>query len=606
MIASSRAEVPSRDQSTLAILCGWLALVLPLGITVWRTSATTQWRDDLPVVRALGLIPLGGEGVVSSVLMQVSSLLPIGGRLGRAALVGALGLALTSRLLHAHALRSLDANAWTPRLGPVLALSAALTATLGATFQLEGTIASGAPIAVALVLFGLLIRPDAQCDDARVWLGFGALVALTALESHVAGACLVVALAAQVGLLGELPTRSSLKWCALGAVFTAALCLVPQLVRPFSDRAWVHLGFGLSTAALTPLDSAADKPGALAVWLREVGVVSLGLGVLGAAWGLLRGRTRWLVAPLALFVLADVVFPASRTGVLITDPLVPLRLLSLVALSITAVLGLQTLALGLVRASIPFARPIAALLVIFQATLVLMTGEDAAYVADRRRQTAAEVWTDEALRSLPPRSLLLVRSEAVAWRLWAARVVRGERPDLVIVPMPLLDRGSVATSLLEFEPALAPLIREVALSGKPNEFSLSSLSDVRPLYVELDPSWDTRLVHHLVPERMWLGFAPHALGRSDRKQSFRLGRTAFERVLDVANETTHRDLATLSVLSARAREQAFALATLGDRESVAHLMADLSSIDPEHPFVADMTRRLARGTGSIDVSGLAH
>ena len=38
---------------------------IPLFITLLRASAFTQWRDDLAVVRALGLVPIGGEGTVS-------------------------------------------------------------------------------------------------------------------------------------------------------------------------------------------------------------------------------------------------------------------------------------------------------------------------------------------------------------------------------------------------------------------------------------------------------------------------------------------------------------------------------------------------------------
>ncbi len=275
------------------------------------------------------------------------------------------------------------------------------------------------------------------------------------------------------------------------------------------------------------------------------------------------------------------------------------------ALAIGAALGVHTLAVGLAHAKVPFAQPAAALLVVFDFTLVLMTGEDSSYVADRRSQNAAEVWTDEALSALPSRSLLLVRSEAVAWRLWAARVVRGERPDLVVVPLPLLDKGSVATSLLQMEPALAPLIREMSLAGRPNEYALSTLSDARPLYVELDPSWDRRFVDHVVPKQLWLGFAPHALGRSDRTAARERGRNAFERVLSAARTPEHSDAATLAILGARAEEQAYALAALGDRSAVTEIIADIKRINPDSPFASELEARMKKHRrGRVDVSGL--
>lgn len=585
--------------------CGWLALAIPLFVTLLRASPWTQWRDDLSIVRSLGFVPLAGEGTVASVFTQLAALLPIGGRVLRAALVSAVGLAIASRLVYALVARALEANADTPRLTPLLALTAALTTSLAAAWQLEGTIAGGATVAVVLVLAGLLLRPDPRVGDARVWLGYGALVALTALESHAAGAALALALAAQVLALGELPPRRSVALLATGAAVAGAFVLLPLVLRPLSGRAWVDLGLGLSAADVTAIDAAAERPGALGAWLRDVGIVSVGLALAGAVWSVARRRTRWIALPMLAWVVADLVFPAARTGLVTPDALTPLRLLAIAALAAFAALGVHTLALGLTRASIPMARHVSVLLVAFQLTLVLVTGEDSSYVADRRSQSAAETWTDEAIGGLPPRSLLLVRSEAVAWRLWAARHARGERPDIVVVPVPLLTRGSVASSLLQDEPALAPLIRDLVISGRPTEYALSTLADARPLYVELDPSWDRRLVHHLIPRPLWLGFAAHALGRSDRTEALGRAERAFERTLAAAKTPDFTDHATLSVLSTRAREQAVVMASLGDRENVRELLAGLREIDPDDPIAREIETRLdAKRRGGVDVAGL--
>ncbi len=605
MLQADRDRAAPSQRHWLDPVCAWLALGLPLVVTLLRASPATQWRDDLSVVRGLGIVPIGGEGTLSSLLMQLASLLPVGGRLLRAALVSALGVALASRLAYELARRLLEDNALSPRLTPPLALSAALLATFSPVWQLEGTIAGGATLAVALLFAGLLLRPRAATRDARVWLGFGALISLTVFESHVAGLALMLVLGVQVAVLAEVPPRRSVVLCAVGAAVTALLCLVPEVVRPLSGRAWVDLGYGLSTAPLAAVDTAARHPGAVTAWLRDVGVISMALAAVGGAWGILRGRTRWLMAPLGALVLADVLFPASRAGVLSPDPLSPLRLAAVVALAIAAALGVHTVVLGLRRAQIPMARPAAVLLVVFNFTLVLVTAEDSSYVADRRSQYGAEVWTDEALGDLPPHSMLLIRSPAVAWRLWAARLVRGERPDIVVVPLPLLDHGSIASELLAREPKLAPLVRDMAIRGRPTEYSLSTLADARPLFVELDPHWDQRLVDHLTPRPLWLGFAPHALGRSDREPALAEGRKAFSRVLAAAITPGHRDGATLAVLASGAREQAVALAALGDRKSAQAIVADLERIDPDQPFVAQMKKRFREDRrGRVDVAGL--
>jgi hypothetical protein len=99
-------------------VCAWLALGVPLLVTLVRASAFPQWRDDLSVVRALGLVPIGGEGTLSSLLIQAFALLPIGGRLLRASLASAIVLAVAARLVYALTTRVLEQNAWTPRLAP--------------------------------------------------------------------------------------------------------------------------------------------------------------------------------------------------------------------------------------------------------------------------------------------------------------------------------------------------------------------------------------------------------------------------------------------------------------------------------------------------------
>lgn len=589
----------------LGTLCAWLSLALPLGFAVLRASTGAQWRGDLAVVRALGMVPVGLEGSVSSVCAQLMSLVPIGGRNLRVALVSAIALGVAGRILYALARRLLTANGYSPRLTPPLALAAALTATLCVTWQLEGTIGGGATGAAALGLGTLLVRPSRRTVDFRIWLGFGGVVALTATESHVAGAAVAVALCVQALVLGELPKGRALLAALLGFGVVALLCVAPLLVRPWSARAGVQLGFDFVAGKVAGLDIEAARPDALAAWTHDVGLISLGIALFGAAVGISRKGTRWLVAPLLTLVVADAVLPAGHGSVLTTDPLMPLRLMAIGAVAVLTSLGVHAAVIFLARAQIPLARPAATLMALFTFALVLMTSERSAHVADRRAQMAAEVWTDHALGRLPYGSVLLVRSPAVAWRLWAARVVRGERPDILVVPTSMLDRGSVARQLLAREPVLSPLLRDVAVSGSPGEFALSSLSDARPLYVELDPSWDERLVDHLIPKALWLEFAPTALGRSDREAALDRGRDSFTEVMEVASAPTGRDEATLAMLETRGKEQLLVLATLNDKQAAASLVRDLKLIDPTDPMVLRVEKQLeTHRRRRLDVSNI--
>jgi hypothetical protein len=231
--------------------------------------------------------------------------------------------------------------------------------------------------------------------------------------------------------------------------------------------------------------------------------------------------------------------------------------------------------------------------------------EASAFAADRRGETAAELWTDRALASVPPEGLLLLRSEALAWRLLAARIVRGQRPDLVVVPMPLLERGNVRARLLRTEPALAPLIREVALSGRPSEYALSTLADARPLFVEFDPSFARAELEHLVPQAFFMRFAPQPLGRSDRVAGLSQGLSEFRLVLAETERDGQRDVATRGVLMAETRGQALVAAALNDRKNLESILAIAHRLDPDDALAREIAVQLkAKPRGDLSLAKL--
>ncbi|HWZ90397.1 MAG TPA: hypothetical protein VNW92_16150 [Polyangiaceae bacterium] len=582
------------------------AFLVPLLVTIFRASPSPVWRDDLPIVRALGLVPAGTEGRVTSVLVELASLVPLGGRWLRASWVGAFALGLSAYLIYGLARRVLESAVDTPRLTPSLSLAAALTATLAQSFQLEGTIAGGAPLATALVLAGLLLGFEAlRRKDARLSVALGALTGLALTEAHAAALVLVLALVVQGAAHWALPRVRTLLAFLGGMVGIVALSFLPLLVRPLAAQAGLDFGHGLDASSLALVDASGARSTALASWLADVGVISFGFAVAGLVLGLLRKPTRGSFAPLIVFVLGDLAMPVNRVGVLTPDALGALRLLAIVALAVSAALAVQACAVALTRARIPFAEPASVLLVVFDFTLVFVGAEDSAYAADRRGEAAAQVWTDEALQSLPPGGLLLLRSEAVAWRLLAARLVRGQRPDLVLVPMPLLERGNVRARLLAAEPALAPLIREVALSGRPSEYALSSLADARPLFVEFDPEFDHAQLEHLIPEPFFMRFAAEPLGRSDRVAGLLEGLDEFREVIAETEHDGARDAATRSVLLAETHGQALVAAALGDRKNVDAALTTVRELDPQDALGRELTAALkAKPRGELSLAQL--
>jgi hypothetical protein len=576
-------------------------------VTVFRASSNPAWRDDLPIVRALGLVPAGTEGRLTTVLVQLASLLPVGGRWLRASWVGALALALASSLIYVLSRRVLERAVSTPRLTPSLALAAALTATLAQSFQLEGTVAGGAPLATALVLGGLLLGFEAvRRRDSRLAPALGALVGLTLSESHAAALVLLFALTVLGAAHWSLPRGRAVLSFLAGFVALEAFSLLPVLIRPLTVHGGLDFGHGLDASSLALVDASGARTTALGAWLSDVGVISFGLAIGGLVVGLARKSTRGTVAPLLALVFGDLAIPVSRVGVLTPDAFGSLRLLAIVALAVCAALAVQTSAVALTRARIPFAEPASVLLVVFDFTLVFVGAEDSAFAADRRGEAAAEVWTDQALASVPPDGLLLLRSEALAWRLLAARVVRGQRPDIVVVPMPLLERGNVRARLLATEPALAPLIREAALSGRPSEYALSTLADARPLFVEFDPQFDHAQLEHLIPQPFFMRFAPEPLGRSDRVAGAQSGLDEFQRVIAETDHDGMLDAATRSVLMAETHGQALVAAALGDHANLDSALATVHLLDPNDTLARDLAAQLkAKPRGELSLARFA-
>jgi hypothetical protein len=601
VVLDRASPASSAGPSWLAGALGLVAVWLPFGVALSRAASAAQWRDDLPAVRDLGLVAVGFGGGLSTVVTQALALVPLGPRTFRAALGSVIALAIAARFLYGVVRRALavgsSAHHPSPRLGAALAAIATLTAALSPTWQREATVGGGAMIATALVLaaMALVLRlVDRPHDDAhRPVLGLGVLAGAALAESPPAALAIVAMTVtlfvttaiAQRATRVTLPAPRLLVLAVLFAVGIAALLSAPLALRPFAPRTWVDIGRTLSASSLSALDTAGARTTALAAWLREVGFVSLCIAGFGALVALRSSRLRAPVAPFLALVALDTLLPARAAGVLSADPLTALRSLAIAGIALASAVGVYEVTARILRARFPLARATAVLVVVFHLTLVALTSEEAQFATDRSEQFAAEVWGDEALAMLPPRSAVLVRSPAMAWRLWAARLTRGERPDVVVIPIPLLDRGRVATSLVATERALEPLLTDFALTGQPSEFALSHLADVRPLHVEFDPAWSRRLVSHLRLDGLWLEFAPQPLGPSDRRQSSTAAVTPMKRLLSAITAATVPESPTAAVVASTLRADANVLNALGERDAADLVLARLHELASRDPSV---------------------
>ncbi len=584
MASAPVVSLATRVRPVLGHAAALLAAVAPVATALWLSSPGAQWRDDVALVRGLGLSPSPGAGAVSTLLFWTTRLVPLGTVALRSTLVSALGAAAAGYLLFGLARRTLD-GLRRSALNPLLALLAALSAALSPALLRESCVGAGATVAVALALAALSL--DESTPRRRLVALLGALSALLMAESVVGAVALALALvaswvAARRALVSPSP-RSVLVPAAIGLVGASLLVALPVLLRPLAPASWVGLGLGHGFGDLSSLDVMSLRGRALETWARSVGLTAVALGALGALAALRRPDTRSLAAPWLAFALLDAVLPPVASGVLGPDPLASVRALAICAAAVLAAVGVQQATIWLRERAWAFARPAAGLIVAWHAALAALSAEDGLRTADRGLNAGADAWTDEALERLPPSAMVMTGSEAATWRLWAARLGASARPDVLVVPRPLLGRGKLAGALLGREPSLGVLLRDLSATGALTEFGLSSIADARPLYLDLTDRDDRRIDSHLVADHLWLRFTAQPLGLSDRRSVQTAATSTFYRVVGACRRDEPHDEATLEVLAAHAHRLASVHSRLGDREGVQQALLELAALHREPP-----------------------
>jgi len=608
-----------------ARLGGLVAAALPAGVARGRLAHDPAWREDVSVLRQIGLVGMGLGGGVSTALAQIAAALPLGTLTFRVALVSVIALAfachfafdIAHRLLRAANRGSVQAGSAQPAPPWVAASFACIGvvgAGLGPSFQLEATVTGGAMVATALALgaIALALRAvDASSDTARgrdiacagVLLGATAAERVTSAAAAFAAIVLVFTVHRAAAWLSAKwasrraprpsrgrqrvaspplasprvasPRVASLRLAPVprrAAVLAAALAgatwlvtSAPALIRPYAQgRAF---DFGATLAPLPSEAAAIVSQTALGAWITEMGWTPLALAGLGALVLALRGASRPGAAALGVLVGCDALLPTHVLEGAALDAATPLRVLALGGMAIAAAVGLHEAVFRLLKARIPYARPAVALLIAFQATIVALASEQASSAADRSQQRGPEEWLDATRASLEARSALMVRATAFATRVWAAQLARGYRPDVLVIPSALLARGGVASDLLAREPRALDLVRSIALRGEADEFAMSSLADVRTLHVQSSRHWENREAAHVELDGLWLEFAPQPIGRNDRRRTPAQSVAPVARLLRVLSPIASPDVATVNFVATELREQALVLVGLGEEDT---------------------------------------
>jgi hypothetical protein len=114
-----------------------------------------------------------------------------------------------------------------------------------------------------------------------------------------------------------------------------------------------------------------------------------------------------------------------------------------------------------------------------------------------------DVFDDGLRRSLPARSIVLVHNPQTIFRYWGGEAEELNRPDVTMIPLPLLSYPKLVDRYVRDEPELTALLRSYVLDGALSAPELQSLAALRPVYVEMDVRVTQELMDLLVPEHLY-------------------------------------------------------------------------------------------------------
>lgn len=114
-----------------------------------------------------------------------------------------------------------------------------------------------------------------------------------------------------------------------------------------------------------------------------------------------------------------------------------------------------------------------------------------------------DVFDDGLRRSLPPHAVVLAHNPNTIFRFWGGEAEEQNRPDVTMVPLPILSYPKLVDRLVSRHPELKSLLRNYVLDGKLNSADLQSLGALRPVFVEMDIRVEDDMFDMLVPEQLY-------------------------------------------------------------------------------------------------------
>jgi hypothetical protein len=176
-------------------------------------------------------------------------------------------------------------------------------------------------------------------------------------------------------------------------------------------------------------------------------------------------------------------------------------------LSYASVTVFAAFAIGVVLSAVseavptkPRLAPALATLMALTSTLHFARSADAASLA---AFVDTDVLDDGLRRRLPERAVVLVHNPQTIFRMWGGEAEEMNRPDVTMVPLPLLSYPKMVERLVAHDPELKAVLRSYVLDGTLSASELQTLSTERPVFVEMDVRIERELMDLLVPELLY-------------------------------------------------------------------------------------------------------
>ena len=592
-----------------------LAALVPALAYLATASSDGFWLDAGTFVaqgRDFGISHPPGHPLFG-ILASTAALLPLGSLPFRVALVSAMTVGVACAFFQRSARRTFDRLQLLPTLSLAISVGATwlVASTAGWWIQAVRPEVYGLQAALVLFIADRATALEARSPSRDLRPLYGAALALgLALANHHFLALLV--LPATAPTLARALMTGGRRALVRAAAFTLlGLSTYAYLPLRATSSAVVRLGepdtlsrfWWVVSARAFHKNQGSGAPGALSERLGDVGTrLALDLHpltlvcALGGLYVLLRIRGARAIGLFWGLLLSVHVLARAWLGFVQHNPdasgylMVAAGALSIMA---AALVGVCLHAIG---QRVP---RIATVLAVVVMLVPLAYGWTEGRAVSLRRFADGQLFDDVLLHEVPPRSVLLAHDPQTVFRLYQSRAL-GERPDVQVVPMPLLSYPGMVSDLVEHEPSLRALLRGLLLDGTLASPPLESLASLRPVFVEMDPRVDPNVYGALVPAGHYHRVLADGATEADVADEEKVSAPRLDRLrrrlgdMPVA-ETRHRIVWQRFV-------HALFLAGIGQREAArAHLSA-AAEISPEDPTLIALYRALETGEGPVDLA----